>query len=230
MNSQKFCLSYPCDSLSEICRVRACLLDLRSSRLNPHPCPLLISPPALSPVPPDKGLCKGQCKGLYKGTMQRMQNSSPSDPPVTCPTLTPTTTSGASTILAAFPSGGCIFPFVLNISSARIGSVFPSDKSGHPKYGALCKQELRPHAALISKCRLTRAAILKVWFLSSHTVVLRGKRSQQNTGRGKTLGEKTHLAVFPKVHKTLAFREALEKRGLVLDHKIIWFINLPPGD
>lgn len=34
-------------------------------------------------------------------------------------------------------------------------AAFPSDKSGHPKYGAWSTQERWPHAALISKCRFT---------------------------------------------------------------------------
>lgn len=109
-----------------------------------------------------------------------------------------------------------LFLSVLNIYSARTtGSVFPSDKSGHPKYGALSKQEWlaprSPHFEMEIHNGLL-FAIFEVWFLSPHTVVL-SKREGSWQGKGARRVNAPGQVLFPKVPKTLISQEALEKRG-----------------
>lgn len=77
-------------------------------------------------------------------------------------------------------------------------AAFPSDKSGHPKYGAWSKQEPWPHAALISKCRFKLGCYFG-GLVSFHTQWFSVREEESWQGKGVRRG-RTYLGVFvPKI-------------------------------
>lgn len=120
-------------------------------------------------------------------------------------TLSQPQTNAPEQYFSFFSGGSIVFLSVLNTSAGTIDSVFPLDKSSHPKYGALSKQEWQ------APCRFGNADSLGLLFWKagfySTCSGFKGEREGLGTEHRQGRHVRRELTCGPSVSQTRPFQK-----------------------